>query len=153
MAIDATAKKSNVRMSIKKYLTDTLKTTHGKSIFFDLGFLLPKQTELTEWISIQFGSMVRGGMSDFNMEIICATRGDCDGDSLSVLADLVFEVMTDLDQQDGKRRILFYDVEPEPWVQIGALLVRDISDSEEMLGVDNTKYQILTIRIKWVAKA
>ncbi len=152
MALDATAKRNNIKMSVKKYLIDNFETSLQKTIFFDLGFSMPKLDALNEWISISFGSMSRQGLSYFNVDIILATRRDLEGDDLTALADLAFEVMTDADQADGVRRIVLYDVAADPWVQVGMLIVTDIMDSGDMVSSDKTNYQILSCRLKWVSK-
>ncbi|MGD8848000.1 MAG: hypothetical protein PVI54_20935 [Desulfobacteraceae bacterium] len=155
MAMDPTASRNNARMSIKKFLIDNIETAQSKKIFFDFGYSLPNEEnkDLTQWFSVKIGAMKRGGLSDFITEIICATRQDLDGDLLGEMSDIVFDLMTDKDQPDGKRRIDFYDVSDDPWVSIGTLLVDSVIDSEDMSGPDNTKYQVLTCKIIWVAKA
>ena len=153
MAIDPTAKKHNVRMSVKKFLSDELETVKGKSVFFDLGFTLPAVDDLTNWFSVVFGPMHRAGLAEFTFDLIVATRKDPEGDQLAAMADIGFDVLTDSTQVDGKRRIPFYDVVGETWTQMGALIVSDVMDSGEMEGPDKTKYQQLTSRVRWVAKA
>lgn len=153
MAIDSTAKKANVRLSLKKYFIDTFQTQHSKKLLFDDLFSLPQIPSLSEWLIVQFGAMHRGGLSDFIVEVLCATRRDPDGDKLSDLSDLAFNLLSDNSQIDGKRRITLYETSVVPWTEIGALLVQDVIDSKEMNGEDGTKYQVLTCKIRWVSKA
>ena len=153
MTVDVSAKRANIRMSVKKYLDDTLVTAAAIPLFFDKGFAFADTDEMTEWISVIFRKMSRGGLSDFYMDIVCATRGDAEGDRLSELSDIVFNVLTDSTMPDGKRRIDLYDVEQTPWATFGTLLVADVIDSDEMPAADNTKYLMLTCRMRWIAKA
>ena len=153
MAIDASAKKTNIRLSLKKYLIDTIETVQGKKVFFGIGYALPQIDELTEWFSVGFGPMSRTGFSGFVVDLIAATRKDAEGDNLSELVDIGYAVMTDNTQPDGKRRISLYNVVGTTWTEFDKLLVTDINDSGEMTGPDGTQYQTLTCKINWVAKA
>lgn len=153
MTVDASAKRANIRMSVKKYLDDTLVTAAAIPLFFDKGFAFSDTDEMTEWISVIFRKMSRTGLSDFYVDVVCATRGDAEGDRLSELSDIAFNVLTDSTMPDGKRRIDLYDVEQTPWVTFGTLLIADVMDSDEMPAADNTKYLMLTCRMRWVAKA
>jgi hypothetical protein len=153
--MEATASRANVRMSIKKYLEDSLvnNATEPVPVFFDKGFALPDTDRIAEWFSVIFRKMSRTGLSDFYIDLICATRGDAEGDRLSELSDLAFTIMTDKDAKDGKRRIVFYDVSQGTWnTVIGWLLVTAIIESDEMPAADNTKYLMLTCRVRWIAK-
>ena len=90
-------------------------------------------------------------MSDLTLDIVCATRGDHDGENLSGLSDIVFSVMTDDSKIDGKRRIPFYNKSTH--TVFGALLVQEIRDGAEGDAPDRTKFKVLNCRIRWVAKA
>lgn len=152
MALDATAKKQNVRMSLRKYLIDEINGGARKSVFFDLGFSLPSIDSLNEWVSVQFGPMQRWGLSETSMDVILVTRKDPEGNHLDELSDVVFEILTDNSKPDGLRRIVLYNTSESIWTEIGSLLVDDIKDTGDMTSSDNTKFQVLSCRIKWVAK-
>jgi hypothetical protein len=153
MTLDATATRDNLRKSVKKYLIDTLATgPDAKTIYFDRGFL-PPEKNLPQWLSVRFGSMNRSGMALWIVDVICATRGDMDGDVLGQLSDVVFDAMTDLNQQDGKRRIPLYNVSVTPWVEIGAVVVVKVLDGEEAESSDKTKFQTLSCHLRWAVKA
>jgi len=154
MTLHGTASEKNIRKSLRRYLVDALVTAKSRAVTFDTSGLYTTpdlQAKTTDkWYVIKIGRMVRSGLSELHVEIYCCTRGDKEGDKLAELSDDAFEVMTDPDMEDGRRRITLYDATP---TEIGKLLVQKILDGEEFSAADKTKYKVLTCVCKWVAKA
>jgi len=156
MALDSTALEINLKRSIKKYLIDIFETTQGRNVIFDTGLADPTLLDksITEWLTFVFGDIKIGGLSDFKLDAICCTRGDNEGENLSILSGVVLDAMKDSTQNDGCRRIPLFDTSTAPWVSVGQLLVEDnIVISGEMEAPDETKLKILTFRLRWVAIA
>jgi len=153
--MDPTASEANVVNSIKKYLIDTLETGAGKKIAFDAGLADPylHDKSITAWISVQFGSLGRQGLSMQMVDLFCGTRKDSEGVALAGLSDTVFAALVDDTQPDGRRRIPLYDTASLPWSQIGTMTVSEIHEGRRMEGPDETKFKPLTCTIMWVAKA
>ncbi|MFZ3044704.1 MAG: hypothetical protein WA151_02220 [Desulfatirhabdiaceae bacterium] len=152
--MDQTASEVNLRYSLKRFLIPQIKTVRGKNISFDITLLDPNLNDksVSEWIVVKIGNMGRGGMSSLLVDFVCLSRKDFEGDKLAGLSDVVFDVMTDSEQPDGKRRIPFYNPTPTP-TQFGSLLVQDCKDGGEMFAPDRTKVKIINCRLRWAAKA
>lgn len=152
--MDQTASEVNLRYSLKKFLVQEIFTVRGKAVTFDITMVQPDLNDKTvsEWIVVKVGQMSRTGMSDLMVNFICLTRKDFEGDKLAGLSDVVFDVMTDSLQPDGKRRIPFFKPTPTP-TQFGSLLVQDCKDGGEMFAPDRTKVKIINCRLRWAAKA
>ena len=150
MALDPTAREANVRDSIKKYFVDALEPQ--TTVMFDKGVSTPDNA-VEKWVSVNFGMMDMGTVSDFYLRVYCFTRKDNEGFKLSQLRDLVMGFLSDTSQTDGMARIPFYrSYESQAWVLLGALLVQEVVESEQLLLDDETKYKILTVRLRWGAK-
>jgi hypothetical protein len=153
MALDPTANETCVRESIKKLLIDELVTAQGETVTFDASLSEPNLADVntSQWVTAHFGGMHRIGLADLSLELYCCTRGDNEGIRLAALADKVFDIMTDATKPDGKRRITLYD--PSDWSAQGSLLVQEISESAQMDAPDETKFKVLSCRIRWAAVA
>jgi len=162
MPLDATAREANVIDSIKKYFVDNIFTTKGIPLSFDDALTQPKLTgspsEVDKWVNILPGPIDFKTMSDFMLEIFCCVRKDDEGFKLAQLRDTVQELLTDTDgtYPDGMKRITFYQSVPggqSNWVSLGALVVQDITDSGRMKAGDETKFRVLTVRLRFASKA
>jgi hypothetical protein len=158
MALDPTSREANIRDSVKKFLVDSLYTTEGINLFFDIGLATPRlqgqPIEADRWVVINFGSLEIGVMSEFQIDVVCCTRKDNEGFRLAQLRDTVFGYLTDNTQIDGVRRIVFYTSyeHPTPWVVIGGIMIMEIIESRQMPAEDGTKYKILTCNLRFASK-
>jgi hypothetical protein len=154
MTLDATARLANVKDSLKKYFIDTIQTGKSIDVLFDKSLSAPDLQSITthKWISILLGETQIKLLSDILVMVYCCTRKDNEGFKLLQLRDTIFEALsvdptTDV---DNFKRIPFYRSmpKPTPWVLIGSLLVQDIIESEDMIAPDETKYRIMTVRLR-----
>jgi len=159
MALDPTARKSNVKDSIKKFFIDNLSTIEGVTVSFDTSARTPKlygqPKEVIQWISVDMGSITISDWSNFMLLIYCCTRKDYEGFKLAQLRDKVLGYLTPSSQGvvAGGGKIPFYrSYSDQNWTIIGGLVVLDIMESDEMQAPDETKYVILTCRIGFVSK-
>jgi len=156
VGLEPTARESNLRDSLKKYFVDHLSKTHGIALrMFDKNLSTPAtQTKaIDQWVSISMGSKTRDIVSSLVLDIYCNTRKDAEGFKLSQLTDTVYQYLVDLTQTDRLARIPFYQSKPkgQSWVLLGALLVTDIIESDDIEGEDKTKFKILTVSLRWPA--
>lgn len=158
MALDSTARSANVRDSIRRFFIDNLWTTEKIPLAFDTGLSRPKiqgtPSEIDRWININFGQMIRGDLTDYNIQVNCSQRKDKEGFKLDQLRDTVMGYLTDIDQNDGARRITFYKSSANiaDWTVIGGLLITDVIESEQIKAEDETKFIILNVTIRFASK-
>ena len=155
MALDPTARESNLRDSVKKYFVDSLHPTY--QLIFDRGLATPRvqgtPSEVDKWISVNFGPMDRGTLSEHSLTVYCCTRKDNEGFKLAQLSDTVMGFLSDDTQTDGMRRIdLYRSYESQAWVKLGAMVVQEVTESQQYEADDETKYKILTVRLRWASK-
>ena len=96
-------------------------------------------------------------LSDILVQVYCCTRQDNEFFKLSQLRDTIVEGLSvdpNSGQSDNMKRITFYKSDPilANWSVIGALLVTEVIESISMEGPDETKYKILTVRLRAPAK-
>ena len=153
MALDATARKANLRDSLKKYFLDTYERAAGIPCLFDIGISKTpnlKNKTVNRWLSIVFGPLSRDSLSDLTLRVFCCTREDAEGFRLAQLTDTLIGGLKDSTMTDGMKRITLYRSHPtDPWTEIGYLYVTDIDDGEEFNGPDMTKVSEVLVRIKW----
>jgi hypothetical protein len=155
MALDPSARESNLRDSLKKYFVDSIATAEGVPVTFDkvLNAPLIQDKEAEKWVSIAFGPVNLETMSDVIIEIYCCTRRDNEGYKLSQLRDKVMGYLVDDTMPDGKARIDFYQSSYSgAWTALGKMLVWDILPSGDMIAADETKYKVLTVILKVAMK-
>ena len=158
MALDSTARESNVRDSIKKYFVDNLHTTEGIHVSFDrfvdaAELLNTSPPNITRWVTVVFGAMERDVMGSIFLDVYCCTRQDAEGFRLAQLCDTVLGYLTDEDTTDTMKRIPLYRSRASgPWSKIGDLLVHEIIESQEMVAPDKSKYKLITVVLRWSAK-
>ena len=158
MALDPTARESNLRDSLKKYFVDNIYTGHSIELTFDRGIQAPKiqgsPSETDRWVGVVVGPLDRGTLGEFTITVFCCTRKDSEGFRLAQLTDTVMDYLSDTDQTDGMRRIPFYRSRPAPasWTLLGQLMVQDVMESGQLEAEDGTKYKALTCRLRWAAK-
>jgi hypothetical protein len=155
MAIDNTAKESNIRDSIKKYFVDNLYTTDGVPLTFDKYLSTPnvQGKAVDRWVSINFGDMFLSELSTHIIEIYCCTRKDGEGFKLAQLRDKVYARLTDNTMTDGMAAIPFYRSRATgSWTSIGSMLVQEVMESRQFESEDGTKFKILTTRLRFSSK-
>ena len=156
MALDDTAKESNVRDSIKRYFVDSLHTAEGLQVTFDRYLSTPnlRSKAVDRWVSINFGNMELSELSFYMLNIYCCTRSDSEGFKLAQLRDKVFKYLTDNTQTDGMARIPFYRSRADGnWTLLSnGFVVQDVIESQQFEADDGTKYKILTARLRFSSK-
>jgi len=156
MALHATARESNIIDSIKKYFVDNLVTTEGIAVTFDVALSEPKiQGRMVDrWVACDIGTIVLESVSEVNFELYLCTRRDNEGFRLAQLRDTVMGYLTNAGSAgDGKVSIPFYQSSATvAWTLLGGMLITDVIESRRMKGPDETKYKILTVRLKFGAK-
>ena len=155
MVLDPTARESNVRDSIKKFLVDGLNRTDRIPVTFDRGLKAPvlQGQSVDRWVSVLFGEMDRSAMSEAYLQVYACTRRDNEGFRLAQLGDKILGYFSDTSQTDGMARIPFYrSAENDPWELLGALLVQDVMEGPSFDIEDETKVKLFTVRLRWAAK-
>lgn len=148
------SKESNVKGSLKKYFVDAL----GSAVTFDTSLAAPDiraqgEAGVKQWYNVDFGEFGRDALALYYFEVYCLSRQDVEGVKLAELADVLIDMLVDNSQQDGMRRIPFYDITKTPWELIGALTVQDIWDAPSVsLTEDETEIKIFSVRMRWGAK-
>ena len=155
MALDPTARETNVRDSIKKFFVDNMSPQYH--IMFDKGLSKPSvqgtPSEVDRWISVNFGQMDRGTLSEHQLRVYCCTRKDNEGFRLAQLSDAVMGYLSDTTATHGMKQIpLYRSYQDQAWSLIGGLLVQDVIESEQFVADDETKYKILNVRLRWSSK-
>jgi len=156
MSLDATAKESNIRDSIKKYFVDTLYKTEGVQLSFDKYLSTPNVQghSVDRWVSINFGDMRLSDLSTHVLNVYCCTRSDGEGFKLAQLRDKAFSYLTDNTQTDGMARFPLYRSRASGvWTQQpGGFLVQDVMESRQFETEDGTKFKILTVTLRFSSK-
>ena len=154
MALDPTARRANIKDSIKKWAVDDIEIAE-RPVTFDKWLSTPDIAggSAKKWVSFNLGSVDRGTLSEILLDVICCTRADSEGFKLAQLSDNVMAELTDTTKSDGMKRIPFYRSYPgQAWELLGALLVQDVTESNEMEAPDGTKYIILSCRLRTASK-
>ena len=155
MALDPTAREANVRDSLKKFFVDNINRTEGVALSFDKALSVPRiqGIEVGRWVSINFGSLsMTDHVSRHVVQVYCCTRQDAEGFKLAQLRDKVIGYLTDINANDGIRRIPLYKSNVDPWVQVGGMLILVDQESAQLYATDETKYKVIPFRLAWAAK-
>lgn len=156
MSLHATAREANITDSVKKYFIDNLETIEGLVITFDKALSKPKLHGKFDdrWISIAMGSIIIDTLSTAHFDIYCCTRKDNEGFKLAQLRDTVEGYLTnDGSSGDGKTIIPFYQSHPiNDWILLGGMVVVDVISSGRLEAPDETKYRILSVRLRFASK-
>ena len=154
--LDATAKESNLKDSVKRYFIDSLYKTEGVHVTFDKYLSTPSVQghKVDRWVSINFGGIAMSSMSQFILRIFPCTRADSEGFKLSQLRDKVFKYLVDADMTDGMARIPFYRSRAEgAWTLLDTgMVVQDVIESDQLDADDGTKFKEMTVRIRFSSK-
>lgn len=155
--LDATAKKANVKDSLKKYFVDNLETTEGLNLTFDKYLSTPKVQghEVDRWVGLRFGSTEMSVMGHQMLDIYNCTRSDAEGFKLAQQRDKIFKYLTDSSQTDGMARIPFYRSRADGnWTLLagGFVVQKPVIESDEIDADDGTKFQILTVTLRFSSK-
>ncbi len=158
MALHATAREANVRDSVKKFFVDNLKTIEGITVSFDKGLHSPstqgQPINVDRWVNVDFGAMILGSLSRMFIEVICCTRNDSEGFKLAQLKDKVIGYLIDSTTYAnvGTRIPLYRSYQSQAWVQVGTMVVSNVSESASLATVDETKFKTITMTLSWGTK-
>ena len=157
MALDPTAREANVRDSVKKFFVDSINRAEGFDLTFDRGLARPRlqgtPSEVEKWVSVNFGPIEASELSEHSLSVYCCTRKDNEGFKLAQLRDTVLGYLVDTTQTDGMKRInLYRSFSGQPWTLLGAMVVQEVTESEQLEADDETKFKILTVRLRWGSK-
>jgi hypothetical protein len=159
MALDNTAKLSNITDSLKKYFVDNLYTV--ESIHLDFGKSyeevykdLPERVD--QWAIVAFDPLTPDTLSELSITIYMFSRRDPESKNLYLLRDKIFNYLIDTSQTDGLARVTIYDTSnPASWVAVGkgvVILPAGRSESANYMADDGTKFRYLSLLFKWGAK-
>jgi len=154
MTLDATAREANIRDSVKKFFVDN----YTVPMSFDKALSQPDLQGRTvhKWINVLIHVSEVSLLSDILVYIYCCTRQDNEYFKLSQLRDTMVEGLSvdpTTEQSDNMKRIPFYQSHAvDPWTLIGSLLITELMESPTMEGPDETKYKVLTVRLRTPSK-
>ncbi len=156
MSLDATARETNFRDSVRYYLINSIKTTEGIDVTFDTSLKKPDFTDkkVVRWVAVKWGPFEMDTMSTAIVEIKPSTRQDNDSWRLTNLRDIVMGYLIDTVNGMGKK-IPFYQSAPGGvgnWTRIGGIVVQDVIESLENTAEDGTKFKTLTTRMRFASK-
>ena len=155
MAVDPTARRANIKDSIKKFFIDNLYTIEGIDIGFDTSLDRPRTVNrnVIRWVNFRFGELDRE-TGTLTIEIYCCTRQDNEGFKLAQLTDTVMDYLTDSDQNDGTRRVPIYRSRATgAWTLLdGGFMILPDTESEELDADDDTKYIVIPTTWRWGTK-
>jgi len=157
MSLDPTARRSNIKDSVKKHFVDNVETIEGIPVLFDRSLISPdlQDRSVHRWVTVVMGEMEISDLSDILIEVYCCTRQDPEGFKLAQVVD---KVMTHLSvdpttSPTSLKRIPFYrSYFDQPWEEIGSLIVQQVMESAELNASDETTYKILTVRLRTPSK-
>lgn len=155
MSLDPTAREANVRDSIKKWAIDNIQTIEGITCTFDKGLSTPniQGHDVTKWVAFHLGGMDRGYLSEALLEIYCCTRQDSEGFVLAQTVDKVLGYLDGTSYADGMGRIPFYRSRADgAWTLLGNLVVQDVYETGSLLAPDETKFKMITVRLRFASK-
>jgi hypothetical protein len=157
MALDPTARTTNIKDSIQKYFVDNVWRTSKIHLTFDKALnapLLQGQKKVNRWVSIKVDELSLETLSTQVLSIYCCARKDKEGFIMAQVVDAVMGYLTDITQTDSFARIPFYRSYEgaQEWTLLGALLVTDVDISGELEAPDETKFRILTVRLRFASK-
>lgn len=156
MVLDASARKSNCKDSVKKFFVDNIYTTEGKEVVFDKSLSTPdlKDKTVDRWVVVNFGPMDMTSLAELYLNIFICTRKDSEGFKNAQLRDTVMGYLTDNTQTDGMARIPLYQSRSSgSWTLLaGGFVVQEITEGEEFDIDDQTKGLQLTVRLRWGCK-
>lgn len=156
MALDATARETNFRDSVKEYFYTYFKNTLGYPLFFRQGFTtvnIRESMTIEKWIVVTFGDFLLDIMTEALVEIRPCTRNDPSFFKLAQMSDNIVGYLTP-SSGDGITRIPFYQSTAvrDDWVSIGGILVHDIHISSDLVAEDGTNFKVITVRMRFASK-
>lgn len=156
MALDPTARETNFKDSVKKYIIDNMWTTEKVPVSFDPALgnpRVPNNTELTTWLNVRFGDFYRDDLSRATVEIRCCTRQDNEGFKLAQLTDKVMGYFTTTEGTGLKSFTFWRSYEaPTPWENIGGIVVQDIIESGVFKAEDESNFKVLYLTLRFASK-
>jgi hypothetical protein len=156
MALDATARETNFRDSMRKYLVDNLYTVEGYPVYFRQSFttvVVSSSSSIEKWIVATFGNIYLDVMTRGTMELRPCTRNDTSRFKLAQMTDKIVGYLTP-SSGDGITRIPFYQSAEQAvdWVEIGGIVVEDIYTSLDMVAEDETNFKVINVALRFASK-
>jgi len=156
MAIDDTARESNIKDSIKRFLVDNIYSTSGIAISFDKGLTVPKVQgtvdSVKKWVSVRWGVLQISTVAEYSLQLYLCSKQDKEGFKLAQLRDTVMGYLTDSTQNDGGRRVILYKSNVTPWTELGSFIIYIDGESGGVELDDKTKCKIIDITLRWGCK-
>jgi len=145
MARDPSALTLNVRLSIKRTLSDYFEAELGVPLVFDLSEAFPftPSMDVKEWISVHYGPTISGNLSRMFISFYICTRNDYEGTRLQELEDALRELLATPTN--------LWSIVSGVWTVIGKIsyIVRTSSEGFDDLGKDNTKVRNISAEVLW----
>lgn len=157
MALDATARETNFRDSVKKFFEDNIDTAEGIPVTFDVTLSMPdyRDRKVDRWVAVSFGPIQLGTLASAMFKVTIATRQDAEGFKQAQVRDTVMGYLTDDTKTDSMARIPLYRSHQDPaaWTLLdGGIIIQDIIEGESWLAEDKTKVKTLDVRARWGSK-
>jgi hypothetical protein len=155
MALDETAKLSNIIRSFKKYFVDSLYTAESIQLDFDKSYqdvYAALSSRVDQWIIIAMELSDMDSLAALSFTIFMYSRKDPEAVNLFVLRDKVMAYLIDATQTDGLARMILYNA---AWTQIGAaaiVLPAGQHESSNYVAEDGTKFRYISASLRWGAK-
>jgi hypothetical protein len=155
MALDETAKLSNIVNSLKKYFVDSLYTTESIQVEFDKSYQdvyadLPDRVD--QWMIISFDPSDMDTLAKLEFTLYMYSRKDPEAVNLFLLRDTVMGYLADDTQTDGLARVDLYDAS---WAIVGAAVITLPAIRQELgnfVAEDGTKFRYISASLRWGAK-
>jgi hypothetical protein len=157
MSLDPTSRESNLRDSIKKYFVDSLYTTEGIQLTFDVSLPAPKvQGNVPDrWVVIDIGDIRMDNVSEVDVRLYCCVKHDPEGFRLAQLRDTVYGYLYDHESTRGDsiKRITHYrSRESGAWTDIGRIMIFIENESSQLTASDESKFKYFNLTLKFTSK-
>ena len=148
MALHATRKNVNFKLSLKKQIIDN---AGSLKVLFDFINDIPKTSTVqdTEWVVVQFGDRLGEDLVQQEVFFHLFTHKDIEGDDLAALQDKVMTLFTNTDGSLGPMTL--YNTYTTVWTAIGGVSIFEFNDSTELEDENGIKFKTITLLFKWNA--
>ena len=147
--LDATLRESLRLRSVKKFFID--KFNASIPVFFDVIEDAPKvgNVVVDKWMSVTIRSTSLGTLASSLVYVYLFVNNDSDGSKMAELVDVLTDSLINLEENDGRQRIIIYDADwNEAYHSVVALL-----DPLETITLENRiKTKLVPFSLYWGAK-
>jgi len=147
--LDATLRESLRLRSVKKFFID--KFNASIPVFFDVIEDAPKvgNVVVDKWMSVTIRSTSLGTLASSLVYVYLFVNNDNDGSKMAELVDVLTDSLINLEENDGRQRIIIYDADwNEAYHSVVALL-----DPLETITLENRiKTKLVPFSLYWGAK-